>query len=161
MRIDTIEEITMRTYPTSRSIEQIVNEILEKEGHRSNDANDMGGDTTWEITEVTARNNGYTGPMSELTQSITCKIYTKQYISAPRFDDIHAVSSVLCEEVIDTGINMGQSTAAKFLQRWLNVYNNQQTLYPDLVVDGHIGIATVSSLKAFLKHRGIEGELVL
>ncbi|PCS22606.1 hypothetical protein BTN49_1832 [Candidatus Enterovibrio escicola] len=99
--------------------------------------------------------------MSELTQSITCKIYTKQYISAPRFDDIHAVSSVLCEEVIDTGINMGQSTAAKFLQRWLNVYNNQQTLYPDLVVDGHIGIATVSSLKAFLKHRGIEGELVL
>lgn len=144
-----------------RSIYEIITEILEKEGHTSHHPDDIGGNTTWGITELTARSCGYKGKMSELTQEIARDIYLKHYISKPRFDDIHAISNLVGEELIDTGINMGRSTSSKFLQCWLNVYNNKQALYLDVVVDGYIGKITINALKVFLKHRGFEGEQVL
>lgn len=151
----------MRKQPTARSLAQIVSEIFKKEGHRSNDSDDLGGNTTWGITEATARKYGYQGPMSELTQELAREIYTNRYIKTPRFNEVHAVSAIIGEELIDTGINMGKSVAAKFLQRWLNVYNNKQAYYDDLVVDGRIGPATIRALKAYLSRRGKEGEAVL
>ncbi|WP_027252083.1 glycoside hydrolase family 108 protein [Photobacterium halotolerans] len=151
----------MRNQPATRSLEQIINEVLVKEGHHSNDADDLGGSTTWGITEAVARKNGYTGPMSAMTQAIACDIYFNRYIKAPRFNDIHAISALIGEEVIDTGINMGIGIAAKFLQRWLNAYNNSQAYYKDLIVDGHIGPATLSALEAYLLRRGTEGELIM
>lgn len=151
----------MRKQPQPRSLEQIIDEIFKKEGHRSNDSDDLGGDTTWGITEATARKYGYSGAMSELSQELAREIYAKRYIHNPKFSDIHAISPIIGEEVIDTGINMGKHIAARFLQRWLNAYNNKQSLYPDLVVDGLVGQATIQALTAFLKHRGSEGEMVL
>lgn len=56
---------------------------------------------------------------------------------------------------------MGQSIAAKFIQRWLNVYNKKQSYYNDLTVDGYIGPATIKALTAYLARRGSEGEDVL
>lgn len=146
---------------SSGTLNQIIDEILKKEGHRSNHTDDLGGNTTWGITEDTARNAGYKGEMFDLTKDIARDIYTKLYILNPRFDEVHAISHLIGEELIDTGINMGQSIATKFLQRWLNVFNNKQAIFNDIAVDGHIGSATITALKAFLKHRGLEGEQVL
>lgn len=56
---------------------------------------------------------------------------------------------------------MGPSVPAKWLQRWLNVFNQQGTLYPDLIADGNIGPRTIVALKALLAARGKEGESVL
>ncbi|MDA0108997.1 hypothetical protein OH456_12585 [Vibrio sp. La 4.2.2] len=147
--------------PVARTIYEIIYEIMEKEGFRSNNKDDLGGDTTYGITEKTARNLGYKGLMNDLTPDIAKSLYLSEYVQRVRFDEIHEISAIIGEEVIDTGVNMGQSVAAKFLQRWLNVYNNKQAYYSDLTVDGHIGPATIRALTAFLSKRGHEGEVVL
>jgi lysozyme family protein len=56
---------------------------------------------------------------------------------------------------------MGPSVQTKWFQRWLNVFNQQGKLYPDLSADGQIGPRTISALKSFLTIRGSEGEQVL
>lgn len=145
----------------ARTIDEIILEIMEKEGFRSNNEDDLGGDTTYGITEATARRLGYEGSMADLTPDIAKALYLHEYVLRVRFDLVHAVSPIVGEELIDTGVNMGQGIAAKFLQRWLNVYNNKQQYYKDLLVDGHIGPETVAALKAFLAKRGQEGEKVL
>ncbi|GLT18856.1 hypothetical protein GCM10007938_26380 [Vibrio zhanjiangensis] len=147
--------------PNSRTISEIILEAMEKEGFRSNHVDDLGGDTTYGITETAARRLGYNGSMDNLTPDIAYSLYLNEYVQRVKFDEIHSVSAIIGEEVIDTGVNMGQSIAAKFLQRWLNVYNNKQAYYSDLIVDGHIGPATIQALKAFLSKRGHEGEIVL
>jgi len=145
----------------SRTISEIILDIMEKEGYRSNNADDLGGDTTLGITESTARRLGYLGTMNDLTPGIAYSLYLKEYVSRVHFDDVHQVSAVIGEELIDTGVNMGQHIAAVFLQRWLNVYNNKQEYYKDLTIDGQVGPATISALKSYLAKRGKKGELVL
>jgi lysozyme family protein len=56
---------------------------------------------------------------------------------------------------------MGPSVQTKWFQRWLNVFNQQGKLYPDLSADGQIGPRTISALESFLTIRGSEGEQVL
>ena len=48
---------------------------------------------------------------------------------------------------------MGTGRAGKFLQRCLNVLNKRGSLYKDLTVDGGIGPATISALRAYLNSR--------
>ncbi|MGL4829426.1 MAG: glycoside hydrolase family 108 protein [Vibrio sp.] len=151
----------MQNVLKARTIDEIIIEIMEKEGFRSNNPDDLGGDTTYGITEETARRLGYKGSMDDLTPDIAKDMYLNEYVRRVRFDKVHTVSPIIGEELIDTGVNMGQETAARFLQRWLNVYNNKQKYYKDIVVDGLIGPATISALTAFLAKRGREGEFVL
>lgn len=145
----------------SLTLENIVNEIIQREGGCSNNSHDLGGCTTYGITEKTARENNYLGPMSTMTVDIAKAIYTQQYIHQPQFDDIHKISPLIAEELIDTGVNMGPVIASKFLQRWLNAFNNNQEYYRDIAEDGHVGPATLIALNAFLKRRGHEGETIL
>ncbi|WP_071530953.1 putative holin [Enterobacter sp. SST3] len=63
--------------------------------------------------------------------------------------------------IFGAGVNMGPSVQTKWFQRWLNVFNIQGTLYPDLIADGFIGPRTISALKSYLSRRGKEGELVM
>lgn len=64
-------------------------------------------------------------------------------------------------ELTDTGVNMGPSVAAKFLQQALNVFNNHGKLYPDIVADGQIGRRTITALQSFLSARSRDGEKVM
>jgi lysozyme family protein len=48
--------------------------------------------------------------------------------------------------MFDTGVNMGVTRAAKFLQRALNYLNKNSILYDDLVDDGKIGKLTLGAL---------------
>ena len=141
--------------------DQIFNSILEKEGGYVNNPNDKGGPTNWGITQAVARAHGYSGDMRALTREQALAIYEADYWYGPRFDQISAVSPAIAAELCDTGVNMGPAVAAKFLQRSLNVMNNQQKLYPDLMADGQIGPRTISTLKQYLTSRGLNAEEVM
>ena len=143
------------------AVKDIIAGIIEKEGGYCNDKNDLGGATCWGITEKVARANGYAGPMQAMPRSVAEAIYLDRYYIAPGFASLEALSPAIAEELTDTGVNMGTTVAAAFLQRSLNVLNSQGVFYTDIKADGQIGAATYGALKAFLAKRGKDGEKVL
>jgi lysozyme family protein len=86
--------------------------------------------------------------MRNLTRQQALDILTADYWTGPRFDLVSEVSPAIAAELCDTGVNMGPSVQTKWFQRWLNVFNIQGSLYPDLIADGFIGPRTISALKA-------------
>lgn len=141
-----------------RSIDQMIDELLKKEGGYVNDPADRGGATNFGITEAVARANGYKGDMRDLPRSTAVAIYKKQYFTDPGFDRIYALSQPIAEEMFDTAVNMGVSVPGPWLQRLLNSLNERGG---DLKVDGQLGPATTLALRVFLNRRGAEGERVL
>ena len=143
------------------TIDEIIDNIIKVEGGYTNDPNDAGGATRYGITVAVARRNGYNGDMRDLPIEFARMVYRKQYYEGPHFDDVAKLSPRIAEELTDTGVNMGVTTAALFLQRWLNVMNMEKRFYPDVKADGYIGQQTLACLEAYLKKRGKEGETVL
>jgi len=68
--------------------------------------------------------------------------YKEHYWDVNRLDDFPQNVS---REMFDTGVNLGVTRAAKYLQQSLNYLNRNGSVFPDLVVDGKIGPATVSA----------------
>lgn len=144
-----------------KTLDQILDDIISVEGGYSNDPTDKGGETIWGITKFTATAFGYTGDMKSMSKDQAKDIYKRQYWIQPKFDKVNEINPDIAIELLDTGINMGVSTASKFLQRSLNVLNQTGTLYPDMVVDGSIGNMSLTALKAFIDKRGSQGVSVL
>lgn len=149
------------------SIQGIINGVIKTEGDYSDNPDDKGGKTRWGITEVVARAHGYTGDMKDLPQSFAYSIYDSSYVIGPWFDRIAALEASInpatpvAAELVDCGVNSGPPVAALFLQRVLNVMNNQGGIYQDIVADGHLGPSTLTAFSAFMKARGSEGLGVL
>ena len=141
--------------------DDIFNSILGKEGGYDNNPADAGGPTNWGITQAVARAHGYTGDMKNLTREQAVAILDADYWTGPRFDQVATLSSLIAVELCDTGVNMGPSVPAKWLQRWLTAMNDGGKLYPDLIPDGQIGPRTISALRSYLAARGKDGECVL
>ena len=131
----------------------VINAVLAAEGGYVNDPSDSGGETNFGITIAVARQFGYTGSMRDLPRVGAFDIYSALYWNKVRADDLLKLSPAVCEEVVDTGVNMGTGRAGKFLQRALNVLNKRGSLYGDLTVDGAIGPATIRALRAYLDSR--------
>ena len=142
-------------------IKAIIDGIIAREGGYVNDPRDAGGETNWGITKAVARANGWTRPMKDLPRQVAFAIYWQRYVQDPKFDRILGLNAAIAAECIDTGVNMGPSWGAIFLQDVLNGLNNQGKLYKDIAVDGQIGPGTIGALAAYLKHRGAEGVTVL
>lgn len=141
--------------------DDVINSVIGKEGGYVNNPADRGGPTNWGITQMTARAHGFTGDMRTMTRDQAVAIYEADYWTGPRFDQVATISPTIGAELMDTGVNMGPSVAAKFLQRWLNAFNQQGKLYPDMVVDGQLGPRSILALKTFITLRGKEGEATL
>ncbi len=137
----------------TKSINDIIEEVLEKEGKYSGHPSDPGQKTMYGITESTARRNGYFGEIKDLPISVARAIYYGEYVVDPGFDKVLLLSAQIATELVDTGVNMGQPVAAKFLQRALNSFNTDGNLYKDLDTDGKIGQATINALAAFMRVR--------
>lgn len=135
--------------------QRIIGDILNDEGGYVNNPNDSGGETNWGITEAVARSEGYYGDMREMPRDFAFTVYCSRYWDSLCADSL---PEGVAAEVVDAGVNMGISRAAKFLQRSLNVFNKQGSLYNDIIVDGDIGPGTLSALAAFLEFRD---ELIL
>jgi len=144
-----------------RTVEQIIHEIIRREGGYADDPNDRGGPTKYGITEAVARLHGWRGDMRDLLEDLAGNIYLDQYYRRPGFDQIHAISPAVAVELTDTGVNMGPEVAVKFLQRALNALNQEEKLFPGLKADGYLGNKTLAALRTFLARRGLEGETVL
>lgn len=142
-------------------IDELIDDLIEREGGYANHPADRGGPTHWGITEAVARRQGYVGEMRALPRSDAAAIYKRLYWLKPRFDAVAAHAPALAAELFDTGVNMGTGTATAFLQRALNALNREGADYADLAIDRQIGPATLSALRAFLAKRGAGGERVL
>ncbi len=138
----------------SNKIDAIINDVIRAEGGYVNDPNDRGGETHWGITIAVARANGWAGPMRDLPRAFAERIYRKRYIDDPGFAGIVPLSEAIAFEVIDTGVNMGQPTAARLLQRTLNVMNRRGRDWADITTDGAVGPGTLAALKRALAVRG-------
>jgi lysozyme family protein len=142
-------------------IDQLIENVIEREGEYADHPADRGGPTRWGITEAVARRQGYMDNMRALPRSDAAAIYRRLYWIAPSFDKIADIAPRLAAELFDTGINMGTGTATGFLQRALNALNRNARDYGDLTVDRRIGPATLLALHAFFRKRGKAGEEVL
>ncbi len=143
------------------SADKIIAELIVREGDFVDNPNDRGGPTRWGITEAVARASGYAGAMRALPRDFAVAVYTRTYINAPGFSKVLAVSVLIGEEMVDTGVNMGVGHPGPWLQRILNALNQQARTFPDLVVDGQLGPATIGALRTVLKLRGGAGEKVI
>ncbi len=143
-------------------VDELIDDLIEREGGYSNHPADAGGPTCFGISEAVARVHGYGGPMRHLPRSEAARIYKRIYWLRPRFDEVAKRSSRVAAELFDTGANMGPAVAATFLQRALTALNRNGSDYSDLVPDGRIGAQTLAALDAFLAKRGkVGGEAVL
>lgn len=143
------------------TIDAIIEGLVKREGGYVDHPDDTGGATCWGITEKLARRWGYAGAMKDLPVEEARRIYRDEFINGVRFNEILALHEHIGEEVIDTGVNMGQEVAATLLQRSLNALNLKGEMFPDIAVDGHVGDGTIAALKSFLAKRGGEGAAVL
>ena len=139
-----------------KSVTQLVDEVIAREGGYVNHPADRGGPTNWGITQIVARANGFTGDMRALPRATAADIYRRIYWLAPRLDVVAALYPTVAAEMFDTGINMGTKVAGAFLQRALNAL-----LGTVLVQDGAVGPATIAALEDFKRARGVAGEHAL
>lgn len=138
--------------------------ILQEEGMDSltNDPNDSGGVTKYGVTERIARSAGYTGAMADMTEDEAVAIYRTVFWQQPNFDQIYALIPTLGAYMLDIGINVAPAVAGRFLQRSLNVLNDNGTLFTDIDVDGVCGAQTRAALVAYRKVRAAQdGDLVI
>lgn len=143
-------------------VDELIDELIEREGDYANHPADKGGPTRYGITEAVARAHGYAGAMAKLPREEAAAIYRRLYWLRPRFDEVAERCPRIAAELFDTGANMGPAVASTFLQRALTALNRNASDYPDLVPDGRIGPATLAALAAFLEVRGTDrGEAVL
>jgi lysozyme family protein len=146
---------------TKIEIQNLIDDVIDREGGYVDHPADRGGATNWGITQSVARQNGFDGPMQKLPRELAVTIYTQQYWQKPGFEAIARHAPALAEELFDTGINMGTATATSFLQRALNALNRNGKDYPDIKIDRKIGPATLAALEQFLSCRGRNAELIL
>lgn len=150
------------------TFEAKIDALIEREGGFSNDPADRGNwylgkleGTMWGVTAAEAYAFGYTGQMQSMPRAMAIEIYKARYWKRPKFDQIDMISSTLAEKLFDIGVNAGPATGVKFLQRALNVLNQNGKVFPDIIVDGGIGPITIAALQSFLTLRGADGHRVL
>lgn len=143
------------------SIASIIEGVINREKGYVNNPKDRGGETNWGITIATARRHGYTGAMCDLTRDEAARIYLSEFVTQPGFNKVVAINAEIGEELVDSGVNCGPGRPGPWLQRMLNLMNREAKLFPDLVVDGQLGPATLAALKSVLAHRGADGVRVI
>lgn len=156
-------------------IPRIIEGVLQREGEKfTNDPNDAGGPTKWGITQKAL--SAYLGrpasilEVQNLSHDDAYKILYANYVSGPKFDLVAEMSELIGEELVDSGVNCGVSTATLWLQKILNCLNRNQKDFTDIAEDGRLGLGSLQALRVFLSLRGrpsaqdpthTEGELVL
>lgn len=92
--------------------------LIGHEGGYVNHPNDPGGETNWGITLRTARAEGYTGRMRELTREQAREIYRSAYWDRAKADQYDGAIGF---QLFDAAVNHGIGNAVRFLQRAVGV----------------------------------------
>lgn len=138
-----------------------INEIIGIEGGFSDHPSDAGGKTRFGITEYLARAYGYTGEMKDFPHTFARYIYREEFWGRMNLDEVGRINFPVARELFEAAVNLPMGRVVGWFQRSLNVFNRQARDYHDLVVDEHLGPATVAAFKAFMLMRGKEGEKVM
>lgn len=122
--------------------------LLQVEGGYSNDRYDSGGQTTFGIIEIEARQYGYKGHMRNMPLEVARNIYNKKYYHGNRLDEIKddRVALSICDWIVNSG-NWG----AKKAQQALN-----ELTEANLVIDGKIGNKTLFALNNINSEKFLE-----
>lgn len=131
----------------------ILNNIVKLEGGYVNHPDDLGGPTNFGITQNTARAYGYFGDIKKLTKGRALEIYDSMYWASVNAEKIMEVSDVLAYTIVDSAINSGVYRASSFLQRAINVFNGNGSLYDSVNIDGIIGNKTINALNSYVEKR--------
>lgn len=119
------------------TIPALLDGILVREGGYRNKAGDRGGPTNWGITLKTLeawRGRPCTAAdVQQLSQDEARHIYQAEYVEKPGF--LQVACMPLREQLVDFGVNSGQATAIRHLQRVLGL--------PD---DGILGPQTLQAV---------------
>ena len=142
-------------------VQDLIDEVIAREGGYSDHPADRGGATNMGITQAVARDNGYFGAMQALPRATAEALYRRLYWEQPGYAFVAELSWPVAAELFDTAVNMGPPTATGFLQRALNALNRNQKDYPDIKVDRLLGRRTLAALRAFRALRGPSGDIVL
>lgn len=86
---------------------------------------------------------------SEELVELAKELFRERYWNPVRGDEIP--DQHIANKVFDTGVNQGVARSTKYLQEGLNLLNRNGSNYADIEVDGKLGDATLTALKAFLK----------
>ena len=140
---------------------QIVKKI---EGGYANDKDDRGGETYkgisrvnfpnwkgWPVIDAMKRQTKRFEALLEKNhklQDLVLDFYKVEFWDELRLDKVN--NQTIANELFDTGVNMGTGTAAIFLQKTLNVLNNNGQGYPDIKEDAKVGPLTLGYLN---KHK--------
>lgn len=138
-------------------VDNLIDELIEREGGYANHPVDRGGPTMYGITEAVARAHGFAGAMRDLPREEAAAIYRRLYWLRPKFDRVAQRVPRVAAELFDTGANMGPAVATTFLQRALTALNRSGRDYADLTPDGRIGSMTLAALDAYLVARSQRG----
>lgn len=146
--------------------------IMKFEGEYSNHCSDRGGETykgiarvvhpTWggwekvDAWKSAGKPDGGLRNDKDLQADIR-KFYKSRYWNSFKGDKIP--SQAIAEELFDIAVNMGCRIAGKFLQRALNILNQDEHRYDDIAVDGRVGPATLGTM-AKLSERDRENSLL-
>lgn len=151
--------------------EKVIDEIIRVEGSQyTNHPADRGGPTKFGITLATLRSwrkdaRITAEDVKQLTVDEARRIYYDKYIAQPGFVHIYAISPEIGVEMIDSGVNAGPARPTRWLQESLNAFNRDYRTppdYPEVVVDGKLGPATISALQRYLSVRGkAQGTVVM
>ncbi|WP_332763896.1 glycoside hydrolase family 108 protein [Phenylobacterium sp.] len=140
----------------------LIDPLVGREGAYANHPSDRGGETMWGMTIAQARRYGYKGAMRDMPRKEAFRIYDERYLIEPGFHHVLILSKAITEELFDTGVNMGVSWPAIFLQTALNKLNRRGKDYPNVKVDGDLGPATLQALARYLRARKAQdGEAVM
>lgn len=123
------------------NVEQLIAELIEREGGYVNDPDDSGGPTKYGITIKTLadwRGAPVTAAdVKALTRAEAAKIYRKRYYIDPGICDL---PEPLKAPVFDMGVNAGPATAIRLLQEVLVRHGSR------IRADGIIGPKTLDSI---------------
>ncbi|WIY25044.1 holin-associated N-acetylmuramidase [Parasedimentitalea psychrophila] len=136
-----------------KSVQQIANDIVAREGGYVNDADDPGGATNFGVTIHTMRRLGLdldrdgdvdASDVRRLTRSQAVDIFIQHYFQKPR---ISLLPVALQSSVFDMYVNAG-GNAVKILQRLLGEFQEPVT------VDGSLGAKTAAAVHRAFKKAG-------
>ena len=134
----------------------IIKDKTAVEGGWVKDPNDLGGETIWGITKVTAYEDEYrhlwqqfnwNGDMKTMPKEMAYAIYKQGWWDRMNLDEVAEYSWPLAERLFDFAINAGRKNCAQSFQMVLNSLNRQQKLWSDINPLGTIiGPMTIKAL---------------
>ncbi len=139
--------------------------LLGFEGGYINDPDDLGEETYkgisranfpdwkgWVIIDELKENPGFPGVLdrTNMLDEEVQKFYKREFWDRLQLD---IIGGIIAGEIFEQAVNLGVRTAAKHLQRALNLLNNNEKYYKNIDVDGQIGNVTLSTLKVCLSIR--------